>query len=180
MGFSAHLMDNVFALRRELLARTYRHGGYRHARIADPKPRDIHIASVRDRLVHHAIYRVLYHHFDQQFIWDSYSCRKDKGTHRAFNRFREYARDASYNHSRTVWVLKCDIRKFFANIDQEILTSMLADYVSDTSTLNLFRTIISSFSTPPLSFSSYRSCTPFASEDGRSRSCEAPKVASHL
>jgi len=146
IAFSVRLMDNILALRRELVSKTYRHGFYRPAKIADPKPRDIHIANVRDRLVHHAIYRVLYRHIDRQFIWDSYSCRSKKGTHRAFNRFREYARDVSYNHSRTVWVLKCDIRKFFANIDHTILLFMLAEYISDADTLNLLKNIVDSFS----------------------------------
>ncbi len=147
MKFSARLMDNIFALRREMVSKRYRHGGYRSAKINDPKPRDIHIASVRDRLVHHAIYRVLYPHFDRQFIWDSYSCRRNKGTHRAFNRFREYARDASYNHSRTVWVLKCDIRKFFANIDHSTLKDILSRHLEDANTMHLFTMVVDSFHT---------------------------------
>ncbi len=145
--FSLHLMDNVLLLRRELAEKTYRHGPYRHAKINDPKPRDIHIASVRDRLLHHAIYRVLCRHFDRVFIFDSYSCRRKKGTHRSLNRFREYARDASHNHTRTVWVLKCDIKKFFANINHKILKEILARHIEDTDTLGLFGKIIDSFRT---------------------------------
>ena len=145
--FSAHLIDNILSLRRELKEKTYRHGPYRHAKINDPKLRDIHIASVRDRLLHHAIYRVMYPYFDRTFVFDSYSCRRDKGTHRSFNRFREYARDASHNHTRTVWVLKCDIRKFFANINHQILKEIIARHVKDVDTSRLFTTIIDSFYT---------------------------------
>src|SRR3989344_5371389 len=85
--FSLHLMDSILALHAELKQQTYQHGGYHHFRIADPKPRDIHKASVLDRLVHHAIYRILYPYFDKKFIADSYSCRIGKGTHKALNRF---------------------------------------------------------------------------------------------
>src|SRR4030042_4450515 len=73
--FSLRLADNIFALQRDLLNHTYKHGPYQAFRINDPKPRDIHKASVRDRLLHHAIYRVLYPFFDRIFIADSYSCR---------------------------------------------------------------------------------------------------------
>ncbi len=147
MEFAMHLTDNIIQLRYRLVKKTYRHGQYRHVRINDPKPRDIHIASVCDRLLHHAIYRVIYRFFDRTFIFDSYSCRRKKGTHRSLNRFREYARDASHNHKRTVWVLKCDIRKFFANIDHRILKTILLRHIEDVDTLDLLSEIIDSFHT---------------------------------
>src|SRR3989344_2750257 len=84
--FSLHLSENIFKLHEELQTKTYRHGPYRAFNISDPKPRSIHKASVRDRLLHHAIYRILYPFFDRRFIADSYSCRVGKGTHRALDR----------------------------------------------------------------------------------------------
>jgi len=53
--FSLNLMDNIFQLHQDLKSLTYKHGGYQAFKINDPKPRDIHKASVRDRLLHHAI-----------------------------------------------------------------------------------------------------------------------------
>ncbi len=115
-----------------------------------PKPRHIHKASVRDRVLHHAVYRLLYPFFDHTFIHDSYSCRKDKGTHKALNRFREFSGRVSRNNSRTAWVLKCDIKKFFASIDQNILLGILQTYISDKDILNLLVEVIGSFySTQP-------------------------------
>lgn len=119
--FSHHLMDNIFVLHHDLIHHTYRHGGYQAFRISDPKPRHIHKASVRDRLVHRAIYRVLYPFFDRTFIVDSYSCRLKKGTHKALNRFRSFGYRVSQNQTQTAWVLKCDIRRFFESIDHEVL-----------------------------------------------------------
>lgn len=145
--FSLHLTHNILALHKELEDRTYRHGGYTAFHINDPKPRDIHKATVRDRLLHHAIYRILYPYFDTKFIFDSYSCRRDKGTHRATDRFREYARKVSQNHTRTAWVLKCDIRKFFANIDHGILIGILKRHLHDDETIQLLGTVIESFHT---------------------------------
>ena len=144
--FSVNFFDNILALRGDLVARTYSHGGYSAFKVNDPKPRDIHKASVRDRLMHHAIYRTLYPYFDRQFIYDSYSCRLGKGTHRAIDRFREYGRKVSKNGTRTCWVLKCDIRKFFASIDHTALKGILAKHIKDTDALLLLGTVIDSFS----------------------------------
>lgn len=58
--FSLRLMDNILALHNELRNFSYKHSGYEAFKINDPKPRDIHKASVRDRLLHHAVYRKLY------------------------------------------------------------------------------------------------------------------------
>src|SRR3989344_833226 len=81
--FGYQLFDNIHALHVDLANKTYMHGGYHAFNISDPKPRNIHKASVRDRLLHHAIYRILYPFFDRAFIADSYSCRLNKGTHKA-------------------------------------------------------------------------------------------------
>jgi RNA-directed DNA polymerase len=143
--FQHRLMDNVLALHRELAAGTYRHGGYRPFKIADPKPRDIHKATVRDRLLHHALYRQLYPFFDRTWIADSYSCREGKGTHRAVNRFRAFAYKASRNRTRTCWVLKCDIWKFFASIYHRTLFDIVARYVPDKRILALLEEVAGSF-----------------------------------
>lgn len=145
--FEARLMDHIFALHEDLENKTYEHGGYQAFKINDPKPRDIHKASVRDRLVHHAIYRILYPFFDTLFIADSYSCRKEKGTHKTLDRFRVFARKISCNDTRTAWVLKCDIRKFFASIDQEILLGILRDRIPDQDILWLLERVMRSFRT---------------------------------
>jgi retron-type reverse transcriptase len=138
-------MDNIVRLHEDLTTRTYRHGGYRAFCIADPKPRQIHKASVRDRLVHHAVHRLLYPFLDKIFVVDSFSCRLDKGTHAALNRFRDFARKASRNHTRTVWVLKCDVRKFFASVDQTILLDLLFSRIYDDDIRRLLTEVIGSF-----------------------------------
>lgn len=144
-GFQRHLMDNIIALHRDLKNMTYRHRSYRAFKINDPKPRDIHKAGVRDRLVHHALYRVLYPFFDRAFIADSYSCRMNKGTHRATNKLREYAYVISKNHTRTCWVLKCDIKKFFASVDHGVLKQVLARRITNVRILQLLDSVIDSF-----------------------------------
>ncbi len=122
------------------------HGGYVHFSITDPKPRNIHKATVRDRILHHAIYRLLYPFFDKTFIADSYSCRNNKGGHRAINKFRSFGNKVSKNYTKPAWVLKCDIRKFFASIDHTILLTILSFYIPDRNIIWLLERVISSFS----------------------------------
>jgi len=145
--FALRLMENLLTLHQELSDGSYRHGEYYAFNVSDPKPRNIHKATVRDRIVHRALYRKLYPFFDKTFISDSYSCRIGKGTHKAGKRFVSFARKIGKNNTKTVWVLKCDIRKFFASIDHEILKKILKKYISDERILNLLDNVIGSFST---------------------------------
>ncbi len=123
----------------------YKHGGYKEFVIHDPKQRLIHKAIVRDRLLHHAVFRVLYPFFDKTFICDSYSSRKGKGTHKAVQRFRVFINKVSINNTKTCWVLKCDIKKFFASIDHSVLIEILKGYIDDDKTMRLLTEIISSY-----------------------------------
>ncbi len=142
-------MDNIFSLHNDLLNHTYKHSGYQAFKINDTKPRDIHKAEVKDRLLHHAIYQILYPFFDKTFIFDSYSCRLNKGTHKAVKRLGYYLRKSSQSNTRVCYVLKCDIRKFFASINHNILLNILAEYIPDKDILWLIREIIISFNTKP-------------------------------
>lgn len=148
--FGRRIMDNIVALNEELSSKTYRHGPYEDFKICDPKPRHIHKASLRDRLVHHAIYRILYPFFDRTFIADSFSCRNNKGTHAALYRFQNMAMKVSRNNTRTCWVLKCDIQKFFASIDHGILLEILRRRIPDVDILWLLKEVIESFATTPI------------------------------
>lgn len=143
--FQLNLMDNIFELHNDLKDKKYTHGDYKAFNISDPKPRNIHKASIRDRFFHHAIYRILYPYFDKKFIYDSYSCRLGKGTHKAGERFKSFAGKISKNNTKTCWILKCDIRKFFASIDQEILLKILNESIEDKDITWLLERVIKSF-----------------------------------
>ena len=145
--FAYRLMDNIVELHESLVNHMYAHGGYESFIIHDPKRRHIHKASVRDRLLHHAVYRKLYPFFDRTFIADSFSCRDGKGTHKALDRFQRFAFQAGKNHTRTVLVLKCDIRKFFGSIDQSVLMGLLCESIQDQNILRLLENIIKSYHT---------------------------------
>ncbi len=147
--FSMHLMDNILQLHDDLANKTYHHGGYRDFYITDPKLRHIHKASVRDRLLHHAVYRQLYPFFAKTFIADSYSCQTGKGTHKAVEKFKKMTYKVSKNNTKTCWVLKCDIKRFFDSIDHIILINILEKYISDHNIINLLKGIVNSFEVSP-------------------------------
>ena len=138
-------MANLISLHQDLVAKTYHHSAYHAFKISDPKPRQIHKATVRDRIVHRVIYRILYPYFHQKFIYDSYSCRNGKGTHRAVKRFASGSIKLMRNNTKVVWVLKCDIKKFFASIDQEILLNLLRKRIPDENIIWLIEKVVRSF-----------------------------------
>lgn len=143
--FQAELAANIAGLYADLKSKTYAHGPYSAFNISDPKPRNIHKATVRDRVLHHLIYKELYWYFHTRFIFDSYSCRRGKGTHRALNRFRDFAQKVSKNHTRTCFVLKGDIKKFFASVDHAVLMKILELHIADSDIRELINKVISSF-----------------------------------
>lgn len=143
--FEWDLEANLFKLHSHLKAKTYNHSSYYEFFVNDPKRRQIHKASVSDRIVHRLLYEYLYKLFDKTFIYDSYSCRLDKGTHKGVKKLVSFVRKVSKNYTRDCWALKCDIKKFFANVDQEILIDLLKTKVLDQNIIWLLKQVIESF-----------------------------------
>lgn len=129
--FEYKLEDNIFQLHQELKTRTYKYSNYKSFYIQDPKLRRIHKACVKDRVLHHAVFRILYPIFDKNFIFDSYSCRIQKETHKAVNRLQKFARKVSKNNTKNCFILKCDIKKFFDSINHDILNSLIEKKIKD-------------------------------------------------
>ncbi len=144
--FELNLEDNIFRLHGELVAGTWKPDPYVEFYVQDPKLRKIHKASVRDRVLHQAMYATLYQIFDKYFIHDSYSSRDFKGTHRGVQRFEEFSRKITQNYTRPGFALKCDIRKFFDSIDHEVLIYILKRKIHDEKLLGLIIQIVKSFS----------------------------------
>jgi retron-type reverse transcriptase len=144
-AFARRLEDNLFALHTELNRKTYLHSAYTSFWVHDPKQRHIHKAPVVDRVVHHLLYTYLYELFDPTFMYDSYACRKGKGTHKAVDRLEDFVRKVSKNYSNPCWVLHGDIKQFFASVDHEILFSLLKRHIVDPYILWLLWEVIDSF-----------------------------------
>jgi len=145
LEFDYFLEDNIFSLRQRLLDGSWQHGGYETFTVCDPKPRTIHKASVSDRILHHAVTRVLEPIFEPSFIYDSWSCRVGKGNIGAVLRVESFYRRLSDKTREPIWALKLDIKKYFANVDQNILLRLIGKKFSDERTTHLIKNIIGSF-----------------------------------
>lgn len=143
--FERNLEDNLFELHYSLKTKTYRHGEYQSFYVNDPRQRHIHKADVSDRVVHHLLYTFLYNLSDRSFIYDSYSCRLEKGTHKGVERLKKFARKVSRNYTDDCWALKLDIKKFFASVDHKILLNLLKEKIQDEDIIWLLKQIIDSF-----------------------------------
>jgi RNA-directed DNA polymerase len=129
--------EELFSLQEELKTFTYQPGPYQSFYIHEPKRRLISAAPFRDRVVHHALCRLIEPIWEARFINDSYANRIGKGTHRALDRTQEFARRYRY-------VLQCDIRQFFPSIDHALLRAELSRLIQDDSVLWLCDKILSS------------------------------------
>ncbi|KKR07519.1 MAG: Retron-type reverse transcriptase [Parcubacteria group bacterium GW2011_GWC2_39_14] len=147
--FEFNLEDNLFNLAEELKLGNYLVEKYDFFYVRDPKLRPIHKASVRDRVVFQAVFRVLYPVFDKQFIHDSCSCRYKKGIHFAVARLRRFCAKVSNNYHQQAFALKCDVKKFFYSIDHVILKKLIKRNIEDTRLLHLIDIIVDSFSVAP-------------------------------
>lgn len=147
--FAFNLENNIFKLHNRLVQKTWKPDPYISFYVKDPKLRHIHKASAKDRVFNQALFRVLYQIFDKWFIFDSYSCREGKGTHRGVLRLKSYIRKNSHNYTRPTFSLKCDVRKFFDNINHDILFDLIKRRIPDPHVLNLIRMLLESFETNP-------------------------------
>ncbi len=145
LKFEKNLEQELFQLHRDLKDKTYRHGGYTDFFICDPKLRHIHKATVRDRVLHHAVYQILNPLFEPTFIATSFSCRIQKGSHKGVDVAESMIRKVSRNYTRACYVLKCDVRKFFDSIDHSILLSLIQRKIKDKEVIWLIGEIVDSF-----------------------------------
>ncbi len=144
--FEINLEENIFKLHRDLKTGIYKHGGYKPFYVQDPKQRLIHKATVRDRVVHHAVFSVLNTIFESTFIANSFSCRIGKGTHKGVFSLERILRKASKNNTTNCFALKGDIKKFFDNVDHKKFLNILGKKIIDRKTIWLLKEIINSYS----------------------------------
>jgi len=86
LAFRENLEENLISIQDDLITGVYEPSPYRTFTIYEPKERIIHVAPFRDRVVHHAVMNIIEPIWDRLFIYDTYACRKGKGTHAGVNR----------------------------------------------------------------------------------------------
>lgn len=143
--FAVNLFTNLLKIKNDLEQNKFVHDSYQNFIVFDVKTRIIHKATIRDRIVNRLMYDELVKIFDKKFIFDSYSCRKGKGTLRALERYKYFFGKITKNYTKQAWVLKFDIKKCFQNVDTEILKNLLQKQICESNFLNLNFSIIDSF-----------------------------------
>ena len=133
--FEQRCEEHLLRLQDELESGRYRPGPYRSFVVHEPKRRVISAAPFRDRVVHHALCRVIEPIWEARFIHNSYACRVGKGTHKAISTAQHYARGHRY-------ALRCDVEQFFPSIDHAVLRGQLAHHIGDGRVLDLIDLIL--------------------------------------
>ena len=136
--FSKNVNENLLKVQKNLKSKPAVLSSYTQFKIFDPKERLISVVPFVDRVMHHAIMNVLEPVFEKQFVFHTYACRKNKGSHRAIKYAFKKAKRCQY-------VLKLDVRKYFDNINHKVLKTMLKRIIKDRECLNLLFNIIDSY-----------------------------------
>jgi hypothetical protein len=138
--YRENLQANLLDMQKHIIDGSFPIGVYTYFKVMDPKERLICAASFPERVLHHAIINICEPVFERYAIFDSYACRRFKGSHSAVKRASLFACKSQY-------YLKLDIAKYFDSINHAILYEKLRRIFKDGQLLTLFDKIIASYET---------------------------------
>lgn len=126
----------------ELKNQTYKHGPYKSFYVKEPKLRKIEASKYIDRIVHRwYVDSFLINSFVPQFIPNTYACIKNKGMHMSALDLQKGMKKAKKEWGE-YYILKMDVKKYFQNIDKEILLQILSRKIKDKKIMWLTKEII--------------------------------------
>lgn len=126
----------------EIKTGRYAPSGFREFTVMENgKLRDIQSLPFKDRIALHAIMAVLNKALGGMLIRDTYASLPNRGIHDGLNRIRMALKDAP----GTRYCLKLDLKKFYHNVDQDILIERLGRKIKDRMMLDTLVRIIRSF-----------------------------------
>ena len=139
IAFDRDAEAQLVCIRESLLAKTFTTSKYQEKAIFVPKKRIIYVLPFNpDRIVQHALMRILEPIWDGLMIFDSYACRAGKGQHAGSRRTMEFVRRFKY-------CFKADISKFYPSVDHDVLASIVRQKIKCRDTLWLIDDIIYSY-----------------------------------
>lgn len=140
--YEMDLGTNLANLTEAIKNKEYKTGIYRKFIVYEPKERVILSLPFRDRVLQQwYVEEFIKPIFMPKFIEDSYACLKGRGLHGAVKKLQGYMKK-EYRQNPDFYILKCDVAKFFNNIDKNILYSIICRKVKDENFLDLTRKII--------------------------------------
>lgn len=124
----------------------YKVGSYNKFIIYEPKKRLIVSQNVEDKIVNHLVARyILYPAILPCLLDVNVASRKNMGTKKGLDLMNKFIRNCKIKYDK-FYILKCDISKFFANIDHNILKKKVLKRIKDKDALKIVFDIIDSYS----------------------------------
>lgn len=149
--FSNVALDGINILKEQLENQTYTVAPYNRFEIYEPKQRVIESCSFKDKVVQHILCdNILHPKLKNVFIKYNSAGQIGKGTLYALDGLRNHMESFYQRHDVDGWILKCDIRHFFYEIDHEILKDIVDYFFQDSYTTWLNHTLIDSSENPGL------------------------------
>lgn len=144
VNYGFFLESNLLKLQKELISESYLPSSYVCFTVTDPKVRKVAAPAFRDRVLQHSLVSRIEPLFESKFIYDSYACRKNKGTHFGLKRIKKFLQAARsrYGKDTPIYCLRMDIEKYFASISWDILLSIINKTVYCDKTKDLIEKII--------------------------------------
>ncbi len=125
-----------------LKSKTYTPGPYNVFTIYEPKERRIVSQNMQDKVINHLVSRfILYPALLPCLLDVNVASRKGLGTKEGLRLFMNFHRICKMKY-KTYYVLKCDISKFFASIDHEVLKQKIERRIKDADALKIIFDII--------------------------------------
>ena len=140
--FNLKQEEYIMWLYEKLKTGTYKHSGYAVFYVTELKLRKIEKSKYIDRIVHRFVVdNFLEPYFVPTFVNTSYACLKGRGMHRACLDVQKAMKHLSRTWKQ-YYILKMDVRKYFQNIDKDILYKILNRKIQDNKLLWLLKEII--------------------------------------
>lgn len=156
--FESNFDRNLKQLKHELGTFTYSPAPLTTFIVKDPKTRKISASHFRDRVIHHAICNMIAPIFEKDFIYDSFSNQKRKGTHAAIKRLEKFMRKVGssrkamcgqsklfVNKMNAGYVLKADVRHYFDTVDHQILLRIVERKINDSNIVWLIKRVLENY-----------------------------------
>ena len=129
--FNLKQEEYIMWLLERLKTGTYKHSGYTSFIVTEPKVRTIEKSIYMDRIVHRwYVDNFIKPYFASSFINTSYACIEKKGMHKACIDVQN-----AMKHCKRIWsnyyIIKMDVKKYFQNINIEILYKILKQKIKD-------------------------------------------------
>lgn len=142
LKFNIDLETNIYSILNSLKNGTYKLGKYKVFTIYEPKVRIIKSLPYKDRIVQQwYIYEFIKPYIIPRLINNTCACIDKRGTHYAVRITQKYMRIMKRKY-HNYYILKLDIKKYFYNIDKDMLYNIMSSYISDKQLLKLTKIFI--------------------------------------